>query len=518
MKSTKTLALLLIFAVIITTLSGCNNAEKPLKGDTTTAGDKKRTDLIIGQPSDVVNPDPHEQNDSNSNRVIRMMYNSLLYQSPQGEILPALAETWEQASDTEYIFHLRQNVKFHNGYDFTSEDVVFSLERQKKSPKVKTFLESVSEVKAIDEYTVSIKTSKPYAPLLYNLSLTQSSIISKKHYNEAVSQGKSYSDLPLGTGPMKFKSWTPNDTFIVERYDEYWGEKAVATSIEMRVIPEASSRTIALETGEIDMVDTVPSVDIPRIEKNKNLKTVKQPSPSVTYVSFNTKKAPFDNPDVRKALSYAVDKAAIIDVICEGYAIPINTIYPSTMPSYDSSLNLYPFDLEKSKELMAKAGYPQGFNIEIATSGDERNRIAQLLQSDYSKIGVNLDIVLLEWGAYLDYIGGKNHQMYIVGWGSGTEPDSSTTPLFHTDSQGPTGNRSWYSNPQVDALIEKGRTTMKWEEREPIYKEIQKKVMEDAVWIPLFAKETVIAMNKDLEGIEISPIDSHIYVYGYISK
>ena len=521
------ISLSVLFALCIMLFSGCSSGEvKDTSNKDTTAGDnasdsdggKIRTEITIGVSSDVVSPDPHDQNDTNSNRVIRMMFDSLVYSDVDGTIKPALAESWETVSDTEYRFKLREGVKFHNGYDLTAEDVVFSLERQMNSPKVKTFVSAIESVTADDEYTVTVKTKQPYAPLLYNLSLPQSSIVCSKHFDELTAAGRKYSEQPVGTGPMVFSSWLPNDNFTVTAFDEYWGEKPKATRISVRVIPESSSRTIALETGEIDIVESVPAVDIPRVMENKGLKTVTQTSTSVTYVSFNTRKAPFDNVKVRQALSCAVDKQAIIDVICEGYAQQVNTIYPPAMPSYDESIDLYPYDIERAKTLLTEAGYPDGFTIEIATSGDERNRIAQLLQSDFSKIGVNLEITLLEWGAYLDYIGGTDHQMYIVGWSSGMEPDGSTTPLFHSESVGPTGNRSWYQNEELDALIDEGKSTMNMDDRLGIYKEIQRIVMEDAVWIPLFARETVIAMNKNLEGMLISPTDSHIYVYSYVKE
>ena len=521
------ISLSVLFALCIMLFSGCSSGEvKDTSNKDTTAGDnasnsdggKIRTEIVIGVSSDVVSPDPHDQNDTNSNRVIRMMFDSLVYSDVDGTIKPALAESWETVSDIEYRFKLREGVKFHNGYDLTAEDVVFSLERQMNSPKVKTFVSAIESVTADDEYTVTVKTKQPYAPLLYNLSLPQSSIVCSKHFDELTAAGRKYSEQPVGTGPMVFSSWLPNDNFTLTAFDEYWGEKPKATRISVRVIPESSSRTIALETGEIDIVESVPAVDIPRVMENKGLKTVTQTSTSVTYVSFNTRKAPFDNVKVRQALSCAVDKQAIIDVICEGYAQQVNTIYPPAMPSYDESIDLYPYDIERAKQLLTEAGYPDGFTIEIATSGDERNRIAQLLQSDFSKIGVNLEITLLEWGAYLDYIGGTDHQMYIVGWSSGMEPDGSTTPLFHSESVGPTGNRSWYQNEELDALIDEGKSTMNMDDRLGIYKEIQRIVMEDAVWIPLFARETVIAMNKNLEGMLISPTDSHIYVYSYVKE
>lgn len=527
MSAKRILALTLAMVMIFALFAGCKKAEEPGNNQTPTdktedkpaTGDGKViTDIIVGQSADVVSPDPHDQNDTSSNRVIRMMYNALLWTDFEAKSQPALAERWEVVDDNTYKFYLRKGVKWHNGYDFTAEDVKFSLDRQRNSPKVKSFVEAISEVIIDNEYEVTVKTAYPYAPLLGNLGNTQASIICKKYYEEMEAKGKKYAEAPIGTGPMIFKEWKPNNNFTVTRNDNYWGEKATATSVTMRVIPEEAARTIALEKGEIHMLDMVPAVDITRILENKDIKTVRQPSTAITYVSYNMTKEPFNKKEVRQALSYATNKQNMIDVILEGYGQEMNNVFPVTMPSYLDDLKPYPFDAEKAKALMAQAGYADGLNIEMATSGDERNRVAQLMQADFAAINVTLDIVLLEWGAYLEYISKKNHQMFIVGWSAGFEPDGSCTPLFHTDSGGPTGNRAWYSNPEVDALIDEGKSTLDMEKRIPIYEEIQRKVMEDAVWIPLFSKETVIAMRNGLEGILISPTESHWYIYASVKE
>ena len=530
MKAKRFLALALAMVMIFALFAGCKKAEEPSNNDdknnnnqssgnnnnSGTGKDKPTTDIIVGQSADVVSPDPHDQNDTSSNRVIRMMYNSLLWIDFNAQPQPALAEKWEIVDDNTYKFYLRKGVKFHNGYDFTAEDVKFSLDRQRVSPKVKSFVEAISEVIIDNEYEVTVKTAYPYAPLLSNLGGTQASILCKKYYEELEAKGKKYGEAPIGTGPMIFKEWKPNNNFTVVRNDNYWGEKAVATSVTMRVIPEEAARTIALENGEIHMLDMVPAVDIKRVLDNPDIKTVRQPSTAITYASFNQTKKPFDDVRVRQALSYATNKQNMVDVILEGFGQEMNNVFPVTMPSYLADLNPFPYDVEKAKALLAEAGYADGMNIEIATSGDERNRVAQLLQSDYAAINVTLDIVLLEWGAYLEYISKKDHQMFIVGWSAGFEPDGSCTPLFHTDSGGPTGNRGWYSNPEVDKLIEDGKTTLDMEKRIPIYEKIQTQVMQDAVWIPLFSKETVIAMRNGLEGVRISPTESHLYVYASV--
>ena len=532
MKRSRIIAMVLVMTMAFALFSGCKKAEPqtttaaPQTGGTQSTekttpapGLKIRTDLVIAKAADVVCPDPHEANDTSSSAALRMMYNSLLVRDVyDGTPGPALAESWEVIDDVTYRFKIRQGVKFHNGYDLTVEDVKFSLDRAREAARVKFLVEAISEVKIIDDTTVEVVTSYPYAPLLGNLCGHQISIISKKYYDELTAKGKEYKDAPIGTGPMKYKSWTPNNAFIVERWDGYWGEKAVATSVTLRVIPEESSRTIALQTGEVDMLDAVPAIDIDRVLADDKFFTQVQPSPAITYVSWNMTKKPYDDIRVRKAMSYLVDKQEIIDVVCEGKAVPINTAYSALVDAYDGELNLYAQDVEKAKALMVEAGYPDGFTARIALNSDERSRVAQVLQAQFAPIGINLEIDLMEWGAYLDHISQKSHEMFILGWSASYDPDGTVNALFHTDSGGPTGNRAWYSNPEVDALIQKGRSTIAWEEREPIYKQIQRQLMEDCVFIPIFSKETVVALDKNLKGIQISPTDSHVYVYGYVEK
>ncbi len=527
MKLRKLIALALVTVMVFGLFAGCSKTETDTtasgSGDDTTTGENtgnRRTDIVIAKASDVVNPDPHEQNDTSSNAAIRMMYNSLLVRDPvTGEIGPALAEEWEVIDDTTYKFKIREGVKFHDGSEMTLEDVKWSLDRARNAARVKQFVEAISEVEISEEdHSVIVKTAYPYAPMLGNLAGTQISILSKAHCEKLEAEGKKYQDAPLGTGPMKYKSWVPNNEFIVERFDDYWGEKAVATTVTFKVILEEASRTIALQAGDVDMIDAVPAVDIDRVLEDENFTTVTQPSPSITYVSWNMTKEPYDNVKVRQALSYATNKQDIIDVVVEGKAIPINTIYSPLVDAYDETLDLYPYDLEKAKQMLTEAGYPDGFTAKVSLNSDERSRIAQTLQSQWADLGVTLDIDLMEWGAYLDHISRKDHEMFIFGWSASYDPEVTCRSLFHTDSGGPTGNRAWYSNSEVDKLIDDASQVLDWEKREPMYKEIQRMVMEDAVMIPIYSKDTVVAMNKNLKGITVSPVDSHIYVYGYVEE
>lgn len=517
MKATKILALSLVTVMMFAMFAGCapkENTDKPSTGDPVD-GVKGRTDIVLAESSDVTSPDPHDQNDSTSARVIYMMFNNLVKLGADNTVVPDLAESWTVSEDSlEYTFVLRQGVKFHNGEELKASDVKFSIERQKASAKAKTGVDAVTEVVVNSDYSVTIKTATPYAPMLLNLSRPISAIVSEKAVTEA---GDKFKDAPVGTGPMKFKSWKPNDSFVVERFDDYFEGKPVATSITVRVIPEATSKTIALETGEVDFVGVVASIDNGRVIDNPELKIVEQAQGSVNYIGMNQLSAPFDNIKVRQALSYAVNREAMIDVILEGYGTVSNTVFPSMMPGYDGDLALYSYDPEKAKTLLSEAGFPDGFKTEIATSGDERNRVAQLLQADFAPIGVELDIQLLEWGAYLDYVSGNDHKMFVLGWSNSYNPDDNMTPLFHSTSSSVT-NRSHFKNAEIDTLIEAARSELDWAKREPMYKELQKKVMEQAVWIPIYQKQIVVGMNKNLEGVELMPIEAYRFHNAYVAE
>lgn len=516
------LALTLSLVMMLSLFAGCSS-----KNDTTTAstesgsttGDEKiRTDIIIGTTSDVVSPDPHKQNDTASGKVLHMIYDTLLWMDGNGEFQPLLAEKWENTSDTEYIFYLRKGVKFHNGVEMKASDVKFSIERCMESSMAAQAVESIESVEVIDDYTVKITTLYPFAPFYSKVAAsTKVAILPEEYVKECDAKSDTaFQEAPVGTGPMKFDSWAPNNYFKVVRNDDYWNGTPKATSITVRVIPEATSLTIALETGEVDIVESVQAVDIQRVKDNPDLKTIEQVQGSVTYLGMNYAKAPYDNTNIRKAIAYGINREDIIDVILEGNGTILNTVFPPMMPGYDETIEGYDYDIEKAKHYLAEAGYPDGgLTLEIATSGDERNRIAQLIQSDLSKIGITINIELLEWGAYLDYVGGVDHEMFILGWSNAYEPDGNMYDTFHKDRPSRT-NRSNFKNDEISALIEEARQELDWDKREKMYKELQAMIMSEPVWIPLFAKRAVIGMNKGLEGVLFEPITEFTYKDAYI--
>ncbi len=479
---------LLCFILIFTMLSGCSVrrlSDEPL---THSAPLDRRTGVVIASGYDIVTLDPHEATDTYSIEAINMIYEQLVSISSDGEFRSELAENWEIADNTQYVFHLRKGIRFHNGREMKAEDVVFSLERAKNHSGSKASLENVDTIEAIGEYTVKITTFKPYSVLMRNLASSHTSILCKAAV--ADDELKEIS----GTGPMIFTEYQPNYQTILTRNDKYWGEKAQITTLTRRVIPDDSARTIALENGEIDYLSSIQPVDIERIKENSALKTFETVSSNIAYLGFNMEKEPFSDTRVRQALHYATDKQKIIDSVYEGYGTACRSVFPTVMEGYDDSLDLYSFDIAKAQRRLTASGYPDGFDMEIALSADDRCRMAQILQDDYSKIGVNITINQMEFSAFLQYLEEDKHDAFIMSWNEAENHDLTVTSNFH--SQG--GNRMHYRNLTVDQLIERARETLDWDMQAPIYKELQELVMIDSPWIPIIQHTYVSAMNKNL--------------------
>ena len=508
------LTLMLVSAMIFSLMAGCQSAnsvndsseEKSTNGSSessssTQDGQNIRTDVVIGASADIVTLDPAKISDTYSGEVAQLIYDKLVTLDENANIIPSLPESWENTSDTEYIFHLRQGVKFHNGEELKASDVVFTFNRARESAQAKANFEMVSSVEAVDDYTVKLTTSAPFAPMLLKLTQNTAYILSEKAVTEAEADGGEYGENPVGTGCMTLKEYQPNDHCTLVRFDDYWGGEVKATSITRRVIPEDSSRTIALENGEIDYINELPAVDIDRLKEDENIKTVDMVSASVSFIAFNCQKEPFNNVKVRQALHYAVDKQTIIDVIYEGYGVPCNSVFPTMMPGYDSELNIYSYDLEKAKQLLTEAGYPDGFDMEILVSNEIRSRICQIIQQDYASIGVNMEISVVEFGTLVEMSTGEDYDAFLLGWSQAVDADNTMVFSFHSDNFGSKGNRARYSNPEFDEIVMQARVEMDETKRNELYKEAQRIVMEDSPWIPIMQAVNVAGMDKGVEGV-----------------
>jgi peptide/nickel transport system substrate-binding protein len=478
-----------------------------------------KEDLVVAQGSDAKTLDPQKTNDNPSSRVMKQIYNTLIVQTEEMELVPGLAE-WEVVDEKTYSFKLVEGVKFHNGEELKASDVKFTFDRildpATKSPA--SFLVSgIDKVEVIGEYEFVITTKEPFAPFLAHLSHTATSIINEK---AVMAAGEDYGTKPVGTGPFKLSSWKTGDSIVLERFEEYYLGAAKLKTITFRNITENSNRTIGLETGTIDIAYDIAPDDIKLVESHKDLKLNRKQSLATGYIGFNTNKAPFDKVEVRQAINHAVNVDSIITTVLKGLGRKATgPIGPDVFAS-NSGLNGYEYNVEKAKQLLAEAGYEKGFEATIWTNDNPtRVKIAEIVQNQLKQIGITLKIESLEFGAYLDATAAGNHDMFILAWGTVTgDPDYGLYSLFHSTQFGSAGNRTFYANDRVDELLDMGRTTLDSQVRTDAYMEIQEIIAEEAPWIFLNITEYADGLRKNIQGFKQHPNGTHNLYPVYFGK
>ena len=505
----KTISLFLALCMCFTLLTGCAS-----KGEIAREDMIKRTDITVGEEWDAVSLDPHLVNDEISVRTVAHIYESLVKQDKDLNIVPSLAESWENKSATEILFNLRQGVKFHNGEEMKASDVKFSLERAMSQPMVMGALWALEGVEIVDDYTVIVKLKQPYAEMMTALSGTGASIISEKAANE---KGDKFGVNPVGTGALKLQKWQQNDYIVLEGFADYWGGAPLTTTLSIKIIPEGTMRNVSLKAGHVDFSYMVQPTDVEAVLSNKKLKAESMLMTDVVYVAINNEKAPFDNLKVRQALSYAADKESICTVVLENHGVPANTMLPSDFKDANTEINYYPYDIEKAKALLAEAGYPDGFKAKMYVAGDNHNRAATVLQSDFANIGVELEVNLIEKATVLDQIN-SGADMAILSHGTAGNADSTLYTMFHSSITPSAGNKSRYANAEVDALLEAARGEADDAKRSQLYKEAQKLIMADAPVIPLYTQEKYYGMNDFFEGYVIYKNGRHDLSNAYVHE
>lgn len=510
-KTNMAIAAALILAMGLT---ACGGSSSSSSGSSETAAaatesTEGKTDLVIGAATEAVTLDPQGGWDGASLYVMRQLYNGLVKLDSNMEIVGDLAESWEFTSDTSVTFKLKQGVKFHNGEEMKASDVVFSINRAKESAKVKSFTANIESVVADDDYTVTINTSVPYAPLMSNLCHTANSIVSEKAVEEA---GDNFSTNPCGTGPFKFVSWDSGDKIVLSRNDDYFGGDVLPTSLTFKLIAENSSRTIALETGEIDLNLIVAAEDASRIESEDGVELVTSMSPKIEYVSMNQKVEPFNNKLVRQAINYAIDRESLNAVATAGYGVVTDSVMNMQINGYTDDVTHYEYDPEKAKELMAEAGYADGFSTTIVCSGNTRSTEAQIIQGNLQEIGINLEITTMESTTLLEQINNGDYEMFIMSYNNTTgDPDTSLYMLFNSTVPASSGNRSFTNIPEVDAALEQARLETDSDARNALYATVQDILTDEAVWVPLYNVPNLVGLRSGLTGYTPHPLGNDVY-------
>lgn len=512
MKKTGKLVLACLLAAAMLSATACGGGSSSTKSSSGTHDTSADAIIKAGMSADISSLDPHDHNDVASSYATRHIYSNLVRVNEENEVVGDLAESWEYVDDTTVKFKLKEGVQFSDGTPLTSEDVKFSLERQKESAKVGHLVSMIDNVEVVDDLNFIIHMNQPSNTLLTSLAHSGGAILCKSYTEKLEAEGKKIADAPMGSGPYTFVSWQAGSQLELKRNDSYFDKERAAKNggIILKPITEETSRTIALENGELDLLLNVGTNDAQKIRDNENLALDEYQSSQVEMFVMNTQKAPFDNPLVRQAMNYAINKDDALIVAVNGEGEVVDTyLAPGAIGVQDTAVK-YEYNPEKAKELLAEAGYANGFTFTTFLSGDKRARAATAIQANLQQIGVTMKIEQMESSTFYERTGNGEHDACMAGWVANAEPDNTYRPLFYSTNAGAGGNRAMYKNPEVDALIDDAVTNRDAAQVEEDYKEIQRIVSEDAIWTPLYSEKGLIARNKDLAGLEISSFNMHV--------
>ena len=536
----------MLFTMLLV-LAACtddSDVDEAAEGDT--EAESGGGDLVIGMISEAVSLDPHVSNDIPSAQLRTQLYDTLVEQNVDMEFGEGLATSFEQDGD-KWTLQLKEGVTFHNGSEFTAADVEATLDRvmdPSVGSSVAFMFEMINDIEIVNDHEIVFTTDYPFTPLPSHLAHNTAGILSKEvidedyqnaldeaesdvtleeYYElreeggeefEAVSEeigshvGAVISENPDGTGHLKLQERIPGNEIVLEKFEEFHGGEREFNTVTYRVIPENSARLAELETGGIGITDNVDTEAMDRVRDHEDTDIIDQDGLSMTYVAFNYEKEPFNDENVRKAISHAIDREQIINgVLNERGLHAKNHISPSVF-AHNADMEEVPFDLDLAKEYMAESSVPDGFDTVIWTSDSEQNRdIALIIQESLAEIGITVEIEQYEHGAFLEMANQGDHDMFMLQWITVTgDPNYGLYPMFHTDSVG-SGNRWNYSNPELDGYLEEGQQTSDENERIEAYATAQEILMEDLPITPLYYGELGIGVNSTLvDGVELDPV------------
>lgn len=464
--------------------------------------------IVVAASGDAISLDPISTNDNQSSNVMLQIYEGLVKLNPETrELENCLAESMDHPDDSTYIFHLRKDVKFHNGETLKASDVVFSLKRAIASATVGYLYNTIDpeSVKATDDLTVEFKMAQPYAGIVSALAHPGAFICNEKAVTDG---GEQYKMNPVGTGPFKFISWSKADRVELERFEDYHGTKPAYSKLTFRVIPEANNRSIELESGGVDLAYDVAPIDVDRLSNGDKTQMFRDLDYDTTYLGFNCQKKPFDDPRVREAVALALDLQSIADKAFLGVAKVAPCAVPGTLQySAAADSQARARDLEKAKALLKEAGLENGFDTTLATNeNQQRIDMATMMKGQLAEIGVNITIQSLEWSAFNDLIKNGDQDMFIIAWiADSPDIDTFIFPCFHSSTVGEGGNYAYYVNEELDKLLLDARVESDATKRGELYKQAQDIIYKDVPWVPLCNKELLVGASKDLQGLTLSP-------------
>jgi ABC-type transport system substrate-binding protein len=477
-------------------------------------GQAQTVTYAAGADPDSLDPANAESNPSEA--VNRMIHENLVKFDAKLNLVPGLAEKWEQAADgMSWTFFLRKGVKFHDGTPFNAEAAKYFFDRMigpEKPSRAGLYAPLVESATVVDEYTVKVNMKAPFAFLLNNIAHSASGIFSPVAHK---AMGKDIARKPVGTGPFKFVEWVHGDHLTLRRNDDYWGGKPKIDKIIVKTIKEESARVMMLQSGDAQLAVRLPSEDIPRLEKDANIQLDATETLRVLYIGFNCGKKPFSDERVRQAFNLATDRESIAKNIYQGRAMAASNIVAPLTTGY-FPMPPYPYDPEKAKKLLADAGYPGGLKAKFISPQGRYPKdfeMAQALQQQWKKAGIDVSLDTMEWAAYLAAtrkpLDQTDVEVFLLGWApSSAEARWILYPLYGTDQWVPKGNnRLFYSNKQFDEYVDKLTKATDKADRDKNLKLAQELLYREVPQLPVLVTKETIGFSKKLRGVINSPLE-----------
>jgi dipeptide transport system substrate-binding protein len=471
------------------------------------------------------------------------IYNRLVeFETGATNIIPGLAESWSISDDgLEFTFNLRKGVKFHSNdqftptRDFNADDVIFSFDRQRLADNpmhlasggsweyfnAMSMTSLIKDIVKVDEHTVKFILTRPEAPMMANLAMDFASIVSAQYADAMLAAGtpEMLNQAPIGTGPFSLLAYQKDAVIRYAVNAEYWAGASPLDSLVFAITPDASVRYQKLKAGECHVMPYPNPADVAAMQADPDVVVMEQEGLNVGYLAYNTQVAPFDRPEVRKALNMAIDKQAIIDVVFQGSGQIAKNPLPPTIWSYNAAIVDDPYDPEAAKRMLADAGVSD-LSMKIWAMPVQRpynpnaRRMAELMQADYAKIGVTVEIVSYEWGEYLSRSKELDRDgAVLLGWtGDNGDPDNFLAVLLGCDAVGGS-NRAQWCNEEFDALTKKAKTSTDVAERTRLYEQAQVVFKEQAPWATIAHSVVYMPMLPEVTGYKVHPLGGHIF-YG----
>lgn len=505
MKRKGFLSLLLMLTTLTVALTGC-------------AGNKQgenSSQITIGIPQDLEDSlDPHKAVAAGTKEVLFNVFEGLVKPDSQGNIIPAVASDYVMSNEGRtYTFTLREGIKFHNGELVTAEDVKYSLDKcadtTNGAPLVPAF-SNIEEVVIVDESTIQVNLKEPDGDFLASAAMVTAAIIPADNEDPDTN--------PIGTGPYKFVSRSPQENFVVEKFDDYWGDKAHIQNVTFKICANTDTWVMEMKGGSVDMFARMP------IEQTKQLGegyTVLEGTMNLVQALYlNNAKEPFNDVRVRQALSYAVDKEEILTLVSDGKGTPIaSSMFPAFGKYYMDELNdVYTYDIEKAKQLLADAGYPDGFSFTITVPSNYAQHIdtAQVLVEQFKKINVTAEIELIEWDSWLsDVYAGREYEATVVGVDASSMTARALLERFTSTAS---NNFINFNSEAYDTAFNNARTSTDEDEQTAYYKECETILTEEAANVYIQDIAEMVVIRDTYAGYEFYPLYvqdiSKLYIVG----